>query len=134
MTFVMPDYTETDQAHSPPATPLPQSSDDPFAPPLDIYDLGDMYIVVASLPAVRSSDLETAYDAETNCLTVSGTYTNPFSHLSDCLMLGERHNGSFHRAIRFPSTVKIDPTKIKMQMANGVLEGHLMKLRDGVKT
>lgn len=130
MSFVMPDYAETDLTHSPPATPLPHTSrHEPFAPPVDIYDLGDMYIVVASLPAVRSSDLETSYDAESNSLTVTGFYTNPFAHLSDYLMVGERDNGTFQRAIRFPATVQIDPSKVKMHMANGILEMHLMKKR-----
>ncbi|KAG5357210.1 hypothetical protein CJU90_6035 [Yarrowia sp. C11] len=133
MSFVMPDYAETDQAHSPPATPLPQSQDDPFAPPVDIYDLGNMYIVVTSLPAVRSTDLETAYDAASNSLTLSGTFTNPFAHLSDCLMITERHNGTFQRTVRFPSNVKIDSEKVKMHMANGILEMHLMKQQDGPK-
>ncbi|AOW05613.1 HSP20-like chaperone [Yarrowia lipolytica] len=133
MSFVMPDYAETDLAHSPPATPLPHSHTDPFAPPVDIYDLGNMYIVVTSLPAVRSADLETAYDADSNSLTISGHYTNPFAHLSDCLMVGERHNGSFQRTVRFPPTVKIDPQKVKMHMANGILEMHLMKQRDALK-
>lgn len=132
MSFVMPDYAETELAHSPPATPLPHTSPhEPFAPPVDIYDLGDMYIVVASLPAVRSSDLATSYDAESNSLTVTGLYTNPFAHLSDCLMVGERHNGTFQRAIRFPATVQIDSSKVKMHMANGILEMHLMKKQGG---
>lgn len=128
--FIMPNYTETDMAHSPPATPPPALSNDAFAPPVDIYDLGDMYIIATSLPAVRSSDLEWGYDKENNSLTVKGSYTNPFAHLTDCLMVGERHNGEFHRCIRFPPTVAIDESKIKMHMANGVLEVHLMKKRD----
>lgn len=127
MPLIVQDFHETPKSPNPPQTQHASEPKRPFAPPIDIYDLGHMYIVLVCLPGVHFDNVETAVVGDTNSLDISGTFSNPFSRLYDCLLVSERHLGTFQRSVKFPPSVKIDRNQIKMNMANGILEIHVLK-------
>jgi HSP20 family protein len=93
-----------------------------FAPPADIYETNEEFVIAADLPGIDHSGLEITIDD--NRLNVRGTrrLESPANNRS------ERVGGTFHRSFGLPKI--IDQNTIRADYKDGVLEVHLPKRKD----
>jgi HSP20 family protein len=88
------------------------------APACDIKETGGNYIVTIDLPGMKKSDINISIDG--NILTVSGErISSTETKDGDRVILQERTQGSFRRAIRLSS--KINKDKVEAEYRNGTL-------------
>ncbi|CAI7608172.1 unnamed protein product [Penicillium glandicola] len=106
-----------------------------FAPSVDVFDTPAKYIVHASLPGAKKSDLNINYDADESVLHLSGAVYRPGANedLHQALVMEERrqHIGVFEREVRFgtraaPALVIVDEISAKLE--DGVLNVTLPKI------
>jgi HSP20 family protein len=93
-----------------------------FAPPADIYETNEEFVIAADVPGIDRSSLEITLDD--NRLHIRG-----IRHLeSPANSRSERVSGTFHRSFGLPKT--IDQNNIRADYKDGVLEIHLPKRKD----
>jgi HSP20 family protein len=106
-----------------------------FTPSVDVFDTPARYIVHASLPGAKKSDLSIDYDAEESVLHLAGVVYRPGVNedLHQGLVMEERGRevGVFEREIRFgtrvaPAFVIVDEISAKLE--DGVLSVTLPKI------
>lgn len=90
------------------------------APPIDIYENPDEYLLVADLPGVEPGDIEVQYDrgrltlhAPRRTVHVEGSLSREFAEVD------------FRRSFRVPE--KVDSENITAQLEHGVLHLRLPK-------
>ena len=91
-----------------------------FAPPLDVHETEDEYVVMVDLPGVKSEDV--SIEVNEQLLTVSGSRVPVETGDSQ---LVERPYGSFVRTLTLPKG--IDSDGIVANYVDGVLELHIPK-------
>lgn len=94
--------------------------------PLDIYETDQDVVVKASMPGVKSEDVEVSVVGDT--LTIKGE-TKSESEVEDgCYYCHERRQASFQRTVTLPSVTV--PDKAEAKMENGVLTLTLPKAEE----
>jgi HSP20 family protein len=88
-----------------------------FAPPLDVRETDDAYIVEVELPGVDPNNTEVSVEGRT--VTVRGQFADEQERQEGNFLLRERRRGQFMRAVALPGMVDID--KVTSQYENGEL-------------
>jgi len=85
-------------------------------PPVNVFQTGDDFVLIAELPGVKKSELE--IQVKDNTVRIAGSKAVGYPETAS-LHRRERLSGSFDRAITLP--VQIDADKVKAQYRNGLL-------------
>ena len=91
-----------------------------FAPPVDVHETEDEYLVTIDLPGVKSEDVNV--EINDNVLSISGARV---AHESGAAQLFERPYGTFARTLSLPQGV--DSDSIRAGYHDGVLELRIPK-------
>jgi HSP20 family protein len=102
----------------------PTRPDVDWQPALDIYEAADAYLLVFSLPGVRTEDVEATI--EDRSFVVSGRRHVPLPAGVRAHLI-ESARGTFERRIRLPITA--DLSGLRVELTNGQLLAHLPKRR-----
>jgi HSP20 family protein len=97
-----------------------------WAPPVDISEDADNYLVKAELPGLDSKDIDISVSGD--MLTIKGEKKKEAEHETGSYYTRERFFGSFRRSIRLPAGV--NPEKVDAAYKNGVLTISLPKSRE----
>lgn len=105
-----------------------------FVPEIDIFDTERSYIVHASLPGAKKSDISVSWAAEKSSLIISGVVHRPGNEeLLSTLALDERKVGAFERTVKLGSAVsgeQVDPEGITAKLEEGILRIEVPKLNE----
>lgn len=85
--------------------------------PLDVYQTDKEYVVRATLPGVRSEDVELSVVGQ--CLSIKAKTQEEKEVSEESWLLKERNFTSFHRSINLPTEVQAD--KVEATLENGIL-------------
>jgi HSP20 family protein len=85
-------------------------------PPLNVFQKGDDFVVIAEVPGVTKSDLEVQVKGST--IRLSGAKSVSYSERA-AVHRRERLGGEFDRAVTLP--VEIDPDGVKAEYRDGIL-------------
>ena len=88
-----------------------------FAPPLDVRETDDAYIVEVELPGVDPKNTEVSIEGRT--VTVRGQFAEEQEKQEGNFLLRERRRGQFMRAVALPGMVEVD--KATSRYENGEL-------------
>jgi len=95
-----------------------------WAPPLDVYEVADRYVVKAEVPGLRVENIDVTYDGRT--LTIAGEkVVEPADEAVRATIRRERRFGGFRRSVELPGGVEAGG--ISAVCRNGVLEVSLPK-------
>ena len=97
-----------------------------WAPPVDISERKDAYLVAADLPGVTTGDVEISF--EDGLLTIQGERHSTHDAAGEKVHRGERRYGAFRRSITLPSHVAAD--KIEASVQDGVLQVLVPKAKE----
>lgn len=97
-----------------------------FVPALDLSETEEAYIVEATVPGLKSEDLEVT--VENNLLTIKGEIKHESEETKRNYHRIERRYGSFQRQINLPRMVKADA--IKASLEHGVLRLEIPKAEE----
>jgi HSP20 family protein len=89
-----------------------------WAPPVDISERKDAYLVTAELPGVKAGEVEIT--VEDGLLTIQGERHFAHDSAEEKMHRTERVYGTFRRSITLPSHVEAD--KIEASAQDGVLQ------------
>ncbi|KAL8766246.1 MAG: hypothetical protein Q9209_006934 [Squamulea sp. 1 TL-2023] len=101
------------------------SSSKDFAPPADVFDTEEAYVIHVSLPGAKKEDVGVNWDADKSELSIAGViYRSGDEEFLKTLALDERQVGVFERKVRLgsrasPAVVEEDGMGAKME--DGVL-------------
>jgi len=84
-----------------------------LAPPLDVRETNNAYVVEIDLPGVDPDATEVL--VEGRVLTVRGSFATEDEHEQGNYLVRERRQGSFMRAVALPGMVEIDQVKSKFE-------------------
>lgn len=87
------------------------------APPLDVRETDDAYIVEVELPGVDPKETEVSIEGRT--LTVRGQFADEVEKQEGNVLLRERRRGRFLRAVALPGMVEVN--KVTSRYENGEL-------------
>ena len=96
-----------------------------FAPPADVFDTEEAYIIHVSLPGAKKEDVGVNWDADKSEISIAGVIYRPGDEeFLKTLALDERQVGVFERKVRLgsrasPASVEEDGMSAKME--DGVL-------------
>jgi HSP20 family protein len=93
------------------------TSNGTWAPPVDISERKDAYLVACELPGVSASEVEIIF--EDGLLTIQGERHRATEANGDKVHRAERRYGTFRRSITLPINVQAD--KIEASAQDGVL-------------
>ena len=91
--------------------------DDRARPALDIYETPEQVVVKATVPGVKSKDMEVTVTGD--ALVIRGEAKEERESKEERYFLRERSHGAFHRAVVLPEG--LDTDKIEATVKNGVL-------------
>lgn len=94
-----------------------------WAPPIDVYETGDRYVITAELPGLARDQVELALEGKR--LTIRGSRPAPVGDGTHRYHQVERGHGSFERAFEFVDA--IDQKAINADLRDGVLTVTLPK-------
>jgi len=97
-----------------------------WAPPVDISERKDAYVLTAELPGVKVEDLEIAF--QDGLLTIQGERPQAHDSTGERLHVQERRYGFFRRSITLPLHVKADA--IEASTEDGVLQVVVPKVEE----
>ena len=86
-----------------------------WAPPVDISERKDAYLVAADLPGVTTGDVEITF--EDGLLTIQGERHSTHDAAGEKVHRGERRYGAFRRSITLPSHVAADKIEAPLSHA-----------------
>lgn len=86
-----------------------------FAPPTDLYETEDAYVVETELPGFSRDDVQVSL--EDGALSISGRRQRSTEETN--YRRRERATGQFERRFRLPRSVK--PDEVEARMENGIL-------------
>jgi len=89
-----------------------------WAPPVDISERKDAYLVTAELPGVKAGDVEITF--EDGLLTIQGERHFAHDSAEEKMHRTERFYGAFRRSITLPRHVEAD--KIEATAQDGLLQ------------
>lgn len=91
--------------------------DKAWAPPVDIFELPDSFILLAEVPGISKEEI--SVEVQGNSLIVRGERL-PVEEVAEAtLYRSERYYGFFERSFNMP--VNVDPDRIKARVEDGVL-------------
>ena len=85
-------------------------------PPVNVFQKGEDFVLIAELPGVKKSDLQ--IQVKDNTVRIAGTKTVEYPKAAS-VHRRERLGGVFDRAITLP--IQIDAEKVKAEYRNGLL-------------
>jgi HSP20 family protein len=88
-----------------------------WAPPIDVYETEDRYVVTAEVPGVSREAIDVA--VQDNRLTLRGNRGNPSEQARQHFHQVERGHGTFERTFQFADAVRTDA--ISADLKDGVL-------------
>jgi HSP20 family protein len=94
-------------------------------PAIDIYDIGEAFVVVADLPGISRAHVQ--MDIHENSVTFCGTRQTMFSVNKGQSLVTERAKGRFCRTVKLPGPV--DPDRAVVSFEDGVYRIELPKKR-----
>ena len=97
-----------------------------WAPPVDIRERKDSYVVAAEIPGVSAGDVEITF--EDGLLTIQGERHPASGTDGEKVHRAERRYGAFRRSITLPSHVQAD--KIEASSQDGVLQVVVPKAKE----
>jgi HSP20 family protein len=99
---------------------------DSWAPPIDVYETADRYVIAAELPGLAREQIELAL--EDTRLTIRGHRSDRAAGEGDTVRYHqvERGHGAFARTFDFAD--KVDVERVSADLANGVLTVTLPKI------
>ena len=99
---------------------------DSWAPPIDVYETADRYVVAAEVPGLTREQVELA--VEDSRLTIRGQRSDPAPAGGDAVHYHqvERGHGAFSRTFDFAD--KIDVEQVTADLTSGVLTITLPKV------
>ena len=92
-------------------------------PPINVYDVGEGYILSAQLPGVVPEDVELSITGET--LTIRGERKRPEGVKDDSYRRQERPTGRWSRTITLPD--RVESAQVTASFSNGILSVNLPK-------
>lgn len=101
-------------------------SQDGITPPIDVHETGDEIVVTASLPGVKSDEVEITMMGQT--LTLRGELKSEHEVSRDQYLYRERRFGSFNRAVQLP--VRVQGERADATFTDGVLTLRIPKAED----
>jgi HSP20 family protein len=84
-----------------------------LAPPIDIRETDDAYVVEIDMPGVKPQDTEVLVEGRT--LTVRGRFDDESERKDGNYLLRERRKGQFMRAVALPGMVDVDKVTSKTE-------------------
>jgi len=102
------------------------SAAQPWAPPVDISEREDAYVVATELPGVGAEDLEIKF--QDSLLTIQGERHPASGTAGEKVHRSESRYGTFRRSITLPSHVQAD--KIEASAQDGVLQIVVLKAKE----
>ncbi|KAL8673739.1 MAG: hypothetical protein Q9168_001846 [Polycauliona sp. 1 TL-2023] len=116
--------TTTNNDNNSTTTKDPKDPNKDFAPPADVFDTDDAYIIHISLPGAKKEDVGVNWDADKSELSIAGVIYRPGDEdFLKTLALDERQVGVFERKVRLGS--RASPAVVEE-------EGMGAKMEDGV--
>lgn len=94
------------------------------SPSCDIADEGDRYVVNADMPGISKEDVK--LDVSDNTLEISAEHKEHEEEKKKNYVRKERRYLSYHRTLPLPE--KVDSTKTKAKLNNGILTIEIPKL------
>jgi HSP20 family protein len=88
-----------------------------LAPPIDIRETDEAYVVEIDMPGVKPEDTEVLIEGRT--LTIRGKFDEESERREGNYLLRERRHGQFMRAVALPGMVDVD--KVTSKTDNGEL-------------
>ena len=99
-----------------------------WAPSIDMYEKEDSFVVRAELPVLNEDDVDISMTGD--ILTIRGERKPPAEVKEEDYQCCEVCYGSFSRSITLSSAVDTD--KIEASYENGILELHLLKVKEAI--
>ena len=96
------------------------------SPAVDMIENEDEFVVKASLPGVRSDDINISVTGD--ALTIRGEMKSEREEEKDNYIFRERRSGSFSRSLALPTSVIAE--KAKAEFENGILTLSLPKAEE----
>ena len=111
----------------------PPTGDGSFQPAIDVFDTTEAYIIHASLPGAKKSDLDVSWKAQNNAISISGVIARPHEvdeGMLNTMTTDERQVGLFEREIRLGDgkSADVDVDGIGAKLEDGVLRVVVPKL------
>jgi len=97
-----------------------------WAPPIEMFEKEDEYIVRAELPGMKKEEIDVSVSGDT--LNIKGELKSESEVKEANYYFCERASGSFFRSVTMPTGV--DPAKIEASYEDGVLELTLPKAEE----
>jgi len=97
-----------------------------YSPAVDMIENEDEVVVKASLPGVRSDDINISVTGD--ALTIRGEMKSERDEEKDNYIFRERRSGGFSRSLALPTSVVAD--KAKAEFENGILTLSLPKAEE----
>lgn len=94
-----------------------------LAPPIDVRDNEDAYVIEVDLPGIEAQDIEVLIEGRT--VTIRGTVAEERREDQGAYLLRERRQGQFMRAVALPGMVDVD--QVESTFENGKLTIRLPK-------
>jgi HSP20 family protein len=97
-----------------------------WAPPIDVYETAEHYVITAEVPGLSREDIELAL--EDTRLTIRGRRPDPANPPAGQVRFHqvERGRGPFSRTFEFAD--RVDASRVVAELSNGVLTVTLPKL------
>lgn len=96
----------------------PASAARRWAPPMDLIEQDDNYLLRADLPGLKQEDIAIEFDGD--LLSISGERSEKHERKDGGFIRLERAAGAFRRTLTLPEGV--DPDAVRASYADGVLE------------
>lgn len=94
-----------------------------FAPPTDLYETEDAYVVESELPGFDRDDIEVTLDQ--GSLTIRGSRSAESERETEEFHLRERATGQFERSFRLPRSIKAE--NVTARFDQGILRVEVPK-------
>lgn len=114
-----------------------RDADKDFAPPVDVFDTPDAYVIHISLAGAKKEDIGVSWDSEKSEVLVAGVIHRPGDEeFLKNLVSEEREVGAFERKVKLGGQThpaNVDSDAITAKMENGVLVVHVPKIEEFVE-
>lgn len=94
-----------------------------FAPPTDLYETDEAYVVESELPGFSREDIEVTLDQGT--LSIHGARQTETERETENYHLRERASGQFERSFRLPRSIEAE--RVEARFEDGILRVRVPK-------
>lgn len=124
--------TAYDRAMTPDSSVADDVTEGSFAPPMDLFEQDDKWILHLAVPGAKKADIGINWDADRSVLSIGGVIHRPGDEdFLQGLITSERSVGLFSREVRLPplaeghssqrSKEEVDSEGIEAKMEDGIL-------------